>query len=58
MIPQENKKVIKGAFIVNEGQTFKGDVFLNGQFIEKLVRDDANEDVSYEGYQIIDGEGQ
>ena len=55
---RENKFVIQGAHIVNEGETFTGDVFVSGKFIEKVVRYDAGERHPYQGYEIIAGEGK
>ncbi|MEJ2595120.1 MAG: dihydroorotase [bacterium] len=53
-----NKKVIRGAYIVNEGETFSGDVFIDGDLIEKVVRYDSGSKEAYDGYAVIDGEGK
>ena len=49
------KTVISGATIVNEDEIFIGDVFLNGGFIEQIIREKDNPD--YNGYEIIDARG-
>ncbi len=49
------KTVISGATIVNEDKIFIGDVFLNGGFIEQIIREKDNPD--YNGYEIIDARG-
>ena len=53
-----DKKVIKGAFIVNEGETFVGDVYINGSFIEKVVRDGEDAGFASEEYKVIDAKGK
>ncbi len=58
MSQQLNKKVIRGASIVNEGETFTGDVFIDGDLIEKVVRYDRGSTETYDGYLVIDGEGK
>jgi dihydroorotase len=57
MISQKEKKLIRGAQIVNEGRTFKGDVFINGRFIEKVVEGSSLSGEVPEGYQLIEAEG-
>lgn len=52
-----NKKLIKGAFIVNEGRTFKGDVFIDGSTIVKISDAGATDNISTSDYPIIDAEG-
>ncbi len=47
------KKVIKGATIVNENRIYKGDVIINNDIIEDVVEKSD----SYPGYDIIDAEG-
>jgi dihydroorotase len=48
------KKVIKGATIFNEGKSFVGDVFINGELIEAVHEKTDND---YSGYQIINAGG-
>lgn len=52
------KKVIKDAFIVNEGNTFKGSVFIDGNRIEQIVPfgNQASE-INISDYQPIEAEG-
>jgi len=47
-------RVICGATIINEGETFVGDVFVRDEHIEKVVVDSSND---YSGYEIIDAKG-
>ena len=49
-----NKKVIKGATIINEGQTFVGDVFIKNDIIEKVCASGEND---YQSYEIIEAQG-
>ncbi|MBC8320353.1 MAG: dihydroorotase [Bacteroidetes bacterium] len=51
------KKVISGATIVNEGLSFVGDVFMNGNIIESIVayREGLNPD--YKNYDVIHAMG-
>ncbi len=51
------KKVISGATIVNEGNSFIGDVFVFGDIIENVVPCDNNVAADYSGYEIIDATG-
>ncbi len=51
---KQHTTLIKNANIVNEGKTFKGDVLISGEFIEKIA---SNIDVS-EGVTVIDAEGK
>jgi dihydroorotase len=53
------KKVIKNAFIVNEGNIFKGSVFIDGRTIEQIIPS-GNEIgfVNENDYEFIDAEGQ
>lgn len=53
----ENKKLIKGAFIVNEGQTFKGDVFIDGSQIKFIGTGSLKPDFDTSTYEIINAEG-
>lgn len=57
MISQKEKKLIRSASIVNEGRTFKGDVFINGKTIEKIVEGGFSEDTLPDDYQVIEAEG-
>ncbi len=47
-------KVICGATIVNEGETFVGDIFIKNDLIENIVEGKA---IDYSGYEIIDAKG-
>lgn len=49
-----NKKVIKEATIINEGQTFVGDVFIKNDIIKKVCASGEND---YQSYEIIDAKG-
>ncbi|MCH2034250.1 MAG: dihydroorotase [Tenacibaculum sp.] len=51
---KQHTTLIKNANIVNDGKTFKGDVLISGEFIEKIA---SNIDVS-EGVTVIDAEGK
>lgn len=51
---KQHTTLIKNANIVNEGKTFKGDVLISGEFIEKIA---SNIDVSA-GVTVIDAEGK
>ena len=51
------KTVISGATIVNEDEIFIGDVFLNGGFIEQIIRKKDNPNPDYNGFEIIDASG-
>ena len=52
------KKVIKDTFIVNEGQIFKGDVFVDGQTIEQVVPSGSPaSQIKESDYEIIPAEG-
>lgn len=57
MTAKNDKKLIKGAFIVNEGKTFKGDVYLNKKLIEKVISEEESQNQVSEAYEIIDAEG-
>ena len=52
-----NKKVITGATIVNNGIVAIGDVFLNGDNIEKIVLQEENVISDFTGYEVIDAVG-
>ncbi len=53
-----DKKVIKNAFIVNEGKTFKGDVFVDGKTIEQIVPfGSRSSQISESDYEPIEAEG-
>ena len=53
-----DKKVIKNAFIVNEGKTFKGDVFVDGKTIEHIVPfGNQKSDIDENDYETIEAEG-
>ena len=52
-----SKKLIKNAFIVNENQIAKGDVFINGSLIEKVVFEGEVNNSKETGYEIIDATG-
>ena len=47
------RKLIKNAFIVNEGSIFKGDVLVQGEFIEKI----SDSSLSADNAEVIDAEG-
>ncbi|AUC16872.1 dihydroorotase [Tenacibaculum sp. SZ-18] len=51
---KQHTTLIKNANIVNEGKTFKGDVLISGEFIEKIA---SKINVS-EGVTVIDAEGK
>lgn len=57
MIAQKKKKLIRGAYIVNEGRTFKGDVFIDGKHIEKILETSETTIEVPDGYQVIEAEG-
>ena len=51
------KWIIKGATIVNEGKTFKADIFLNNGIIEKVLEESDSE--AYSGdYKVVSAEGK
>lgn len=52
------KKLIKNAFIVNEGRISKGDVFINGPLIERVVFAAEESSNPEKEYEIIDATGQ
>ncbi len=52
-----NKKLIKGAFIVNEGETLKGDVYIEDQHIKAVVREGGSISFDHNDYEIIRAEG-
>ena len=56
MSPIPNKKIIKGASIVNEGEIVVGDVYIDGEFIEKVIPGGSNA-IEDSEYQIIDAKG-
>ena len=49
-----SNKVIKEATLVNEGETFVGDVFIKDDIIEKIYKGQVDD---YSGYEIIDAHG-
>lgn len=51
------KTLIKNATIVNEGQTFKGSVWIDGEQIVKVVHQDEQNDNLPDADQLIDAEG-
>ena len=51
------KKVIKGATIVNENNIFKGDVIIHNGFIFDIIDLSGNLNQDYSCYDIIDAEG-
>lgn len=57
MAVSSNKKLIKGAFIVNEGRTFKGDVYIEGPQIKSILTSSSKPNFDINGYEIIDAEG-
>ncbi|MCF6169499.1 MAG: dihydroorotase [Bacteroidales bacterium] len=58
MASSPGKLVIKGALIVNEGQIFKGDVFVEGQIISGVVPSGSTESrMNQSGYETIPAEG-
>lgn len=58
MIPSPEKKIIRNAFVVNEGKIFKGDVYVNGDKIERVVKSEtASQIYDTNEYQLIDAEG-
>lgn len=56
MSARKTKKLIRGAYIVNEGRTFKGDVYITDKDIEKVVEGEQTE-IPSNDYQIIDANG-
>jgi len=52
-----DKKLIKGAFIVNEGETYKGDVYVEGQLVRAVVREGEKTSLNQNEYKIIRAEG-
>jgi len=56
MSPIPNKRIIKGASIVNEGEIVVGDVYIDGEFIEKVIPGGSNA-IEDSEYQIIDAKG-
>ena len=58
MVFSSNKKVIKNAFIVNEGKTFKGDVFVDDKTINQIVPFGSQpSQINESDYEPIDAEG-
>jgi len=54
----KGKKLIKNAFIVNEGKIFKGDVYIDGERIKKVSEVFSDEElIPNDDLQIIDTEG-
>jgi len=51
------KKLIKGAFIVNENRIAKGDVFIDGSLIEQVIFEGEKSDLHEKDYEIIDAAG-
>ena len=56
MSPIPNKRIIKGASIVNEGEIVVGDVYIDGEFIEEVIPGGSNA-IEDSEYQIIDAKG-
>jgi len=56
MNPVSNKKIIKGAFIVNEGEISIGDVYVDGEFIEQIILGESAT-VNDADYQVINAKG-
>ena len=52
-----NKKLIKGAFIVNEGSTFKGDVYIDGSIIKMIVAEGINDNFKDDEYEVVNAVG-
>jgi len=52
-----SKKLIKNAFIVNEGHIFKGDVLVDGEYIDKVSEAPISIDHPEQKIEIIDAEG-
>jgi len=52
-----NKNLIKGAFIVNEGNTFKGDVYIEGSSIKKIIAEGIDNTPENDDYEVINAEG-
>ena len=57
MANKGNKKLIKDAFIVNEGKTFKGDVFIDGSQIKFITTGASKPDFDTSTFEIINAEG-
>ncbi len=57
MANKGNRKLIKDAFIVNEGQTFKGDVFIDGSQIKFISTGSSKPDFDTSTYEVINAEG-
>jgi dihydroorotase len=57
MKPGSSKKLIKNAFIVNEGTISRGDVYINGSLIEEVVIEGNKNTIPQKAYEIIDAEG-
>jgi len=51
------KKLIKNVFIVNEGHIFKGDVLVDGEYIDKVSEAPIPIDHPEQKIEIIDAEG-
>jgi dihydroorotase len=52
------KKLIKNAFIVNEGRVFKGDVLIDGEIIQKISDSPImQEGLTDENLEVIDADG-
>lgn len=51
------KKLIKNAFIVNEGNIFKGDVFIEGDTIKEVSSSPIKKETEGESIEIIDADG-
>ncbi len=54
----QNKYIIINALIINEGKRFKGDVFIKGEKIEKIVVFPGNKFPDYKDYTVIDAQGK
>ena len=51
------KKVISGAIIVNEGESFIGDVFIDNGIIENVIKQSNNIVSDFSNYEVIDAKG-
>ncbi|NOX85097.1 MAG: dihydroorotase [Chlorobi bacterium] len=52
-----DKKLIKGAFIVNEGETLKGDVYIEDKHIKAVVYEGESVTFDHKDYEIIPADG-
>lgn len=52
-----SKKIIRNAFIINEGHVFKGDVLIDGEVIQQVSNSPIVLDPKEETIELIDAEG-